>query len=391
MIKRLSILLLLILMTFTNATYAVEQNETEGYLDTLGSMESENWIKSQAVYVGCSSQVQPLLQKNEHERMAMASISKIMTVVLTLEEIEAGRISWDDPVTISAAADAQKGSSFRLEEGSQMTVRDLVNETLIASANDAAYALAEYVGGSVESFVVQMNDKGHDIGMVNFQFINPNGLPGEDDAQNEATPEDIYKLAAYAIEHYGDVLIPITSQVSYTSAERTKKNTNNLIKMDVGFDGLKTGYTDAAGYCLVSTKMMPAQEVGGAPYRIIIVTMGADNDQARVEDHIHIADYVENDYAVREVISDSQIMMTIEVDDFETYSLNLLPQEPLIRFCASDLRQEKFHAFVNRPIDLPILAGQEMGFAIILLSDGSVERITLISDRTVKAGKNELK
>ncbi len=391
MIKRLSLLLVVFMMTFTSVAYAVERSETNSSLTEEDNTHSESWINSQAVYVGCESEVQPLFQKNPHERMAMASLSKIMTVILTLEKIQAGQIGWEDLVLISEDADAQKGSSFKIEAGTEMTVRELVNETMIASANDAAYALAEYVGGSVEAFVKSMNDKARDIGMVNFQFINPNGLPGAEDSQNEATAEDIYKLAAYAIENYGDILLPITSQVSYTSARRTKKNTNHLLKMDMGFDGLKTGYTDAAGYCLVSTKMMPALEAGGQAYRIIIVTMGAENDTGRIEDHVHIAKYIENDYAEREVISTNQIIKTIQVNDLEGYSMNLVPKESVTRLCAPDLKQVKLHAFVNRDIALPITAGQEMGFAVILFSDGSVERVTLVSETAISTSKKELK
>ncbi len=344
-----------------------------------------------AAYVGVLDQDKPLYVKDAKAQHAIASLSKIMTVELVLDAIESGQISWDDEVVVSKAADAQKGSSMRLVEGEVVTVNELVHGTMILSANDAAYALGEFLGGDVDQFVEKMNSMGQTIGMDNFLFINPNGLPEENDAQNIATPEDIFKLSQYVIEEHGDILLPITSTKEYTHNGNVKKSTNNLLKLDAGYDGLKTGYTDSAGYCLVSTINIPVTEFESQPHRLVMVTMGANSDAARIQDHVRMKDYITAHFSTREIIAKDQVFKTIDIEGSEENRINLVPEKSVTRYCDMDTAQDRYHVFVHETVTLPVYKGQVIGSLVMLMTDGSVEQVHLVSDRTILDGQSLLK
>ena len=185
----------------------------------------------------------------------LASVTKIMTSILTLDKIKTGQISYDDKVTISSKA-ASVPYGVKLTAGKQYTVRDLLKATIIKSSNNAAYALAEYVGGDVPSFVHSMNEKAKSYGLDSLRYCSPNGLPPSytGSCMDQGNARDLYKLAQITLKDYSEYLNFSKNKVEYIDNGNTKvTSTNTLLGNVQGVDGLKTGYHDAAGSNIVLT------------------------------------------------------------------------------------------------------------------------------------------
>ncbi|MCM2677905.1 D-alanyl-D-alanine carboxypeptidase family protein [Alkalicoccobacillus plakortidis] len=199
-----------------------------------------------------------LIESEINKAVPVASISKMMTEYLVLEELEAGTIAWEDTVHISEAASSKEGARIDISEGDVVSVRDLYMAMLLPSANNATTALAEYIAGSEIAFTDRMNKKAQALGLTNTSFVNPTGLTEIDKGSNQMSAQDVALLAKALINDFPKVLQD-TSRSSYTLAysnERVHTTNNMLTKPTLAFDGLdglKTGYTDEAGYCFVGT------------------------------------------------------------------------------------------------------------------------------------------
>lgn len=216
---------------------------------------------------------QVLYEQNADEAMPPASVTKIMTLLLVMEAIEAGSLKWDDSVTASTRASSMGGSQIFLKEGEQMPVRDLVKSVVIASANDAALALAEAVSGSEEAFVRNMNQRAAELGMKNTVFENTNGL--DDTAKNHVTSaRDIAIMSRELIRHKEILTFSSTWMDTVRNGAFGLTNTNRLVRFYRGCNGLKTGSTAKAGFCVSAT----AERDG---MTLICVIMGAANRDTR--------------------------------------------------------------------------------------------------------------
>ena len=229
-----------------------------------------------------------LYEKNSHEQRSVASITKVMTVLLVMEDIESGKISLTDTVTASAHAASMGGSDIWLEEGEQMSLDDMLKATLVASANDAAVALAEYTEGSEEAFVKRMNSRAKELGMKDTVFKNCNGL---DEEGHISSAYDVALMSAELIKH--------TKVFDYTSiwldflrdGKTQIVNTNKLLKSYNGITGLKTGTTDDAGSCISATAKRD-------DLSLIAVVLGSDSGTDRFKDASILLDYGFNNYSV---------------------------------------------------------------------------------------------
>ena len=194
-----------------------------------------------------------LYEKDADKKLAPASLTKIMTMLLTMESLESGKINYNDKVLISKNAASMGGSQIFIEANSRVSVKDLIRGISIASANDAAVALAEKIGGTEANFINMMNDKAKELGLSNTTFKNPHGL---DDDGHMTTARDLSIIAKELVKHE-DILKFTSTYEEYMTKPNGEKfwlvNTNNLIRFYDGMDGLKTGYTPKAGYCLVGT------------------------------------------------------------------------------------------------------------------------------------------
>ncbi len=214
-----------------------------------------------------------LYAKNPAEAMPPASVTKIMTLLLVMECMDAGTLKWEDTVTASAHAASMGGSQIFLKEGEQMTARDLIKSVVIASANDAAVALAEHTYGSEESFVRRMNERAAELGMTSTHFENTNGL--DDTAQNHVTSaEDIAIMSRALIQHKEILEFSSTWMDTIRDGTFGLTNTNRLVRFYRGCNGLKTGSTQKAGFCVSVT----AEREG---MTLICVIMGAESRDIR--------------------------------------------------------------------------------------------------------------
>lgn len=206
-----------------------------------------------AVLMEASTQ-EILYQKNEKEKMYPASTTKIMTLILIFEALNQGQCQLEDQVTASAYASSMGGSQVYLEAGETMSVNDMLKSIVVASANDCCVALAEHLYGSHDAFVAAMNQKAKDLALENTHFVNCTGLHDDD---HYTCALDLAKMASYLIDIGKDTLFSFTTLYdAYIREEQDKfwlVNTNKLLKQYPGADGLKTGFTKEAGYCLVAT------------------------------------------------------------------------------------------------------------------------------------------
>ncbi|OPA73987.1 D-alanyl-D-alanine carboxypeptidase [Paenibacillus selenitireducens] len=238
-------------------------------------------IHAQAALLIDASTGEVFYEKNADTPLAAASMSKMMTEYLVLEQLHQGRLKWEDEVAITDYAANTDGVRIQLHAGEQVTVQDLYAAMLIPSANNAAVALAEHIAGSEAQFTARMNEKGQELGLENSNFINATGLT-EGNQASTMTAKDLSKLAQALLRDFPEVL-ETTSLPTYTlgfSGERIQSTNHMLLKQDLaveGLDGLKTGYTNKAGYCFTGTASRDGR-------RFITVVMGtSDSDERFVE------------------------------------------------------------------------------------------------------------
>lgn len=192
-----------------------------------------------------------LYEKDAHTPLPPASVTKIMTLLLVMEALDAGRIGWDDTVTASEAAAAKGGSQVYLEAGEQMSLQEMLKSVVVVSANDCATALAEHVAGSEAAFVELMNHRAQELGMENTHFVNCTGLDDEPDAETHLTTAYDIALMSRALLKHDEIRDYTTIWMdSVRNGEFGLANTNKLVRFYQGTTGLKTGYTSAAGHCL---------------------------------------------------------------------------------------------------------------------------------------------
>ncbi len=248
-----------------------------------------------------------LFEKNSHEKLHPASMTKMMSMLLILENIEKGVINWDDIVTVSPNASSMGGSQILLETGEQMSVSDLFKGIAVASGNDAVVAMAEKIAGTEEEFVNMMNKRANELGLTDTNFKNCHGL---DDANHYSSASDMAKIAMELVKH--EKLFEYTSIYEDYLRENTDRkfwlvNTNKLVRFYSGVDGLKTGYTKEAGYCLTATAKR-------GNMRIIAVVMGEPESSVRSSEVSSMLDYAFAQYEVESFLSTDSELDTVYIN-----------------------------------------------------------------------------
>jgi len=250
-----------------------------------------------------------LFEKESHKAMAPASMTKIMTMLLIMESLDNGIIKLDDEVLISKRAQDMGGTQIYVEAGSNVKVEDLIKGIGIASANDAAVAMAEKIGGTVENFVDMMNKKCKNLGCMNTNFKNPHGL---DEEGHYSSAYDMALIASELVKY--DYALKISStydeNINVSGQNHWLVNTNKLIKFYKGIDGLKTGYTDKAGYCLTAT--MKRNNM-----RLISVVMKSDTKDNRSTDTIGMMEYGYSMYGSETIFEKDKYSGTINISNSE--------------------------------------------------------------------------
>ena len=234
-----------------------------------------------------------LYEKECHERLAPASVTKVMTMLLIMEALDDGRIHLDDQVTASETAAAKGGSQIYLKAGETMPVSDMLKSIAVSSANDCACAMAELIAGSESAFVEQMNQRAAELGMADTHFVNCTGLDDSKEAENHRTSAyDIALMSRQLLKYHPDIKKYTTIWMdTVRGGTFGLSNTNKLIRFYSGATGLKTGFTSGAGYCLSATAKREGME-------LIAVVMGCESSQKRTADCKALLDYGFATYSV---------------------------------------------------------------------------------------------
>ncbi|QXM07100.1 D-alanyl-D-alanine carboxypeptidase family protein [Crassaminicella indica] len=326
-----------------------------------------------------------LFSENIDESFAPASITKLMTYLVAMEAVEKGQISMNDLVTISPRAAREAGASYRLKAGEIIKLRELIEAMLIVSANDAAFAIAEYVGGSMENFVKIMNEKAKEIGMVNTHFVNPNGMPEKDEG-NMMTAKDIGILVKYIMDHYKEEILPLTDQEFYQNKRRNfyKKSTNGLLKVIPDVDGLKTGYTREAGFCLAATMNVKKKNENEKDFRLISVVLGTESDFNRIHESEKLLNYGIANFTKRRIIKSEEMIGKINLWGAKELPIKLLAKKDAWAFGVKNGIEKSREISLLDKMPFPIIKGQKLGELKVTLYNGKVITMDLISDRDIK-------
>ena len=274
--KRILAMILLGLSVFPAAAHAQSDSPLEA-----GTPFS---ITSPSVILTDAKTGQTIFEKNADARRPVASVTKVMTILLTLEAIDEGRISLQDQVTVSEYATSMGGSQVFLDAHKRYPVRDLLKSVIVASANDAAVALAEHMDGTHESFVRRMNERAEQLGLENTHYVNCTGLPAQG---HYTTARDVASLSAQLDQHplYYEFSTIWLDEIMHPGGRKTQlTNTNRLVRFYPGCDGYKTGSTNEARYCISAT----AEKNG---LRLIAVVLGADAGQTRFDEARSMLEY----------------------------------------------------------------------------------------------------
>ena len=245
-----------------------------------------------------------LFEKNAHEQRPCASITKVMTLLLVFEAMDSGRLSLDDTITASAHAASMGGSDIWLEEGESMSADDMIKATVVASANDAAVALAEHISGSEDAFVEQMNARAKELGMDDTTFKNCNGL---DEEGHLTSAYDVALMSRELMKH--EKIYDYTSiWLDYLRNGETQiVNTNKLLKTYKGITGLKTGTTDDAGCCMAASAVRDGMT-------LLSVVLGCDTGKQRFADSAALLDHGFANYSVKELTPPDDLPLTLSVN-----------------------------------------------------------------------------
>ncbi len=306
-----------------------------------------------------------LFQKNAYEKLPPASMTKMMSILLILEEIEKGNLKWDDEIVASETAASMGGSQIFLEAGEKMTVTELLKGISIASGNDATVAMAEKIAGTEEAFVKRMNERAKGLGLKNTHFVNSTGL---DIDNHYSSAYDMSLIAKELVKH--EKILEFTG----TYEEYLRKdsdnpfwlvNTNRLVRFYKGVDGLKTGYTSSAGYCLTATAKRDDM-------RLITVVMNEPDTSKRSSDTTKMLDYGYNVYTVENIIDNSTTIDKKKVELGKKEEVDIISKETItiLRKKSDKDRNIEYKANIDK-IVAPVKKGDKVG-TIDILEDNKV-------------------
>lgn len=310
-----------------------------------------------------------LYEKNPDERRPLASVTKIMTMLLAMEEISDGNMDYDDIVTGSAHAKGYGGSTIFLDEGEQLSVRDILKGIAVASGNDAAAAIAEHICGTEDAFVQRMNKRASELGMTNTNFVNSNGLDAEG---HYSSARDIAIMSRELMKH--DDIFQFTGiwMDSLRNGQFTLSNTNKLIRFYDGATGLKTGSTSKAGFCISATAKR-------GNMHLIAVIMGAETSKARNADASSMLNYGFANYEITELVSKEKKAGDITVEKGRARSAELYPAEDYYYLkCKNANTDSSIELKPPKKIKAPVKKNQSFGSLNVNIDGKNVKNIKLI-------------
>ena len=308
-----------------------------------------------------------IFEKNKDEQVAVASMTKMVAQIIILEQIEAGKIKWNDIVPASANASGMGGSQIYLTTGEKMTVEDMMKGISMASANDATVAMAEFIAGSEVEFVEMMNTKVKELGLKNTFFKNCTGL---DEDGHYSSAYDMAVITRELLKH--EKILEFSSVYEDYLREDTDNkfwlvNTNKLVRFYEGADGLKTGHTDAAKYCLAATAKRD-------DLRLIAIVLGEENSQVRNSETMSLLDYGFNNYKIEILKTTDDIVKEISLDKATSPKISLVPLNDIAILSKKSADTKKYAYDIKiTNNNLPLKIGDEVGK--IIIKDSNNEKI----------------
>ena len=318
-----------------------------------------------------------LYEKNAHERLAPASVTKVMTMLLIMEAIDDGRIGWDDTVIASEAAAAKGGSQIYLKVGESMSVTDMVKSIAVSSANDCACAMAEHIAGSEAAFVEKMNQRAKELGMNDTHFVNCTGLDDGEEAKAHLTSAfDIAVMSRELMKNHPDIQKFTTIWMdTVRDGAFGLANTNKLVRFYPGATGLKTGFTSGAGYCLSAT----AERDG---LSLVAVVMGCATSQERFAACKSMLDYGFANYALAapELPAASAVPVKLGVKN----EVTAVPSQPLqLLVEKQQLRQISTQVVLEETVNAPVSKGQKLGTLTVKAGEQVLARVNMVASDSV--------
>lgn len=331
-------------------------------------------VKSYILTDAQSGQV--LAEQNASEHLSPASITKLMTGYLTFEALKSGKIKLDTLVNVSRNAYQQEGSRMFIEINSQVPVSDLLQGLIVQSGNDAAVALAEYLGGSVAGFTEMMNKKAAELGMKDTHYMNPTGLPNP---QHYSSARDIALLARHIISDFPQYY-HYYGQKSFTYNKIKQLNRNRLLWRNANIDGLKTGHTSEAGYCLTSSEKRD-------DLRLVAVVLGAAKENERYDASQALFNYGFAQFEKVEVLKPGQILTTVPVYKGVQNEVEVQPQHAVTLLLPKEDKSKVTAGLDLQRVIAPVEKGQVLGSITVKSGDKVYATLPAVAAESVaKAG-----
>ncbi|MFD1955799.1 D-alanyl-D-alanine carboxypeptidase family protein [Paenibacillus thailandensis] len=323
-----------------------------------------------------------IFEKNSHDKLPPASITKVMTMLLIMESIESGKIKMSDKVTASEYASSMGGSQIFLEPGEEMTVEELLKGIALASGNDASVAMAEKIAGTEQQFVEMMNAKARELGLKDTHFVNCNGLPAAD---HYTSAHDIAVMSRELLKY--EEITKFTGLYQDHLRKTSEKpfwlvNTNKLVRFYSGADGLKTGYTSEAKYCLTAT----AKRDG---FRVIAVVMGEPNTKTRNAEVTQMFDYSFAQYMNYPIFKPGDTIGEVKIEKGAVRTLPLVAGESygILLRKGTDTKEIRYELKLDATLKAPVAKGQKIGTLVVYQGNQQVKQFPLEAPEDIaKAG-----
>ena len=317
-----------------------------------------------------------LYEQNSHEALAPASVTKVMTMLLIMEALDAGKIRWEDSVTASEAAAAKGGSQVYLKVGETMTVTEMLKSIAVSSANDCACAMAEHLAGSEGAFVDLMNSRAKELGMQDTHFVNCTGLDDDESAKDHRTSaHDIALMSRQLLKYHPDITKFTTIWMdTVRNGAFGLSNTNKLVRFYPGATGLKTGFTSQAGYCLSAS----AERNG---LGLIAVVMGCKTSQERFAACKSLLDYGFANYAlVTPEVRDGQVPVRLGAKE----TVRAVPVEnPQLLVEKGQSGSVTTEITLEEEVPAPVSQGQKLGTMTIRVGEQVLSSVNLVAEESV--------
>ena len=334
--------------------------------------------EGRSAYLVDAATFTPLYAKNENERLPIASMVKIMTVLLTLEAVDRGELSLDEKVPVSENAASMGGSQVFLDAGTEHRAGDLLKSVIVASANDSCVALAERVSGSVEGFVSDMNARAAELGMKDTRFANCTGLPA---AESFSTAHDVALMFREVIRHpvyFEDAGVWLEDYVHPDGRTTVMTNTNKLVKFYNGCDGGKTGFTSEAKFCLAAT----AERDG---MRVIAVVAGADSSKSRFNAVSSMFNHAFGSFEAEKLLGAGELAaQRVKVAGGKERSVGVTVSEDIVRLAPrSDKAAAELRLELPDKVKAPVRKGDVVGKGYVIVDGTAVREFDLVAAEDV--------